>query len=147
KQKPKPRGTDDEVCMLICLRRNHAREALITIAEGLSHSPYSLPTFSLLLEYLSNMVPTLELMLKLLSEDWNSHEVDEMTKKVFGQPHPNLDFMSCLKEAVYNQKFLYTPSADPNNPNNKTIAHYIPEMENFFIVLRNKVAEKYEKHS
>jgi hypothetical protein len=135
----KPRGTDDEICVLIRLRREHAWKAMSKIVHGLARVPHSMPTVATLLDYLSNMAYTLELMLKLLSGDWRSHNVNGMYETVFGRPHPDSDFMTCLKLALTNQKYLFEPVSDSAQHDGKTIAHYIPEMESLFDDLRQKM--------
>jgi hypothetical protein len=135
----KPRGSDDEVGLLISLRRGHAWEAMSKIMHGLARVPHEEPTIAIVLDYLSNMAYTLELMLKLLSGNWESHAVGAMYEKVFGQPHTNRDFMDCLKLALTNQKYLFEPVSDPATANSSTIANFIPEMESLFHALRSKM--------
>ena len=64
-----------DVFVLIQLKRKRAREAMAQIIKGYDHDPPTSPDLSLLLDYLSNMVPATELMLRLLSSDWDSHDV------------------------------------------------------------------------
>jgi hypothetical protein len=141
----KARGTDEEVYVLIFLKRERALEAMDKIVKGLSFCPWHEPTFALLLEYISNMISVLELMLKLLSGNWQSHEVGKMYETVFGSPHPDSDFMACLKQALRDQKYFLLPSADPSQPNGRTIAHYIPEIEGLFDLFKQKFCEQHEK--
>jgi hypothetical protein len=144
--KTKPRGTDDEICVLISLRRERAWDAMSRIVHGLARIRHEEPTVSTLLEYLSNMASTLELMLKLLSGNWGNHEAGAMYETVFGHPHADPDFMACLKFALTDQKYLFAPASDPSRPGAKTIAHYIPEMEALFDSLRAKMWEQHRTH-
>jgi hypothetical protein len=50
--KHKARGTDDEICVLIWLKRGNAKNAMGRIVKGLSKIPFSEPRISTLLEYL-----------------------------------------------------------------------------------------------
>jgi hypothetical protein len=135
----KPRANDDGVLLLIKLRREHAKEAMRRVVGGFITFPVKVPSATLLLDYLSNMVSCLELMLKLLSGDWGSHKVGEMYKKVFGSDYAKSDLMDRLKDAIMDQKYLVEPASG--------IAHHIPELEELFHALEGKVKARYSKFS
>jgi hypothetical protein len=113
------------------------------IMHGLAR--WELPQMETVLDYLSNMAYTLELMLKLHSGNWRTHEVHNMYEEIFGQPHPNEDFMDYLKVALTDQKYLFAPASDSTAPTDGTIAHYIPEMESLFDDLLLKMREQHRQ--
>lgn len=119
----KPRGSDDEILLLIHTKRDHAKAAMQKIVAdfGLEQR---VPSISLLLDYLSNMVYCIELMLKLLSSNWNSHDEAAMYATIYGQPHPTPDLLDFIGDAVKNQKYLFEPAAG--------LACQIPELENLY---------------
>lgn len=145
--KQKPRGTDDDICCLIFLKRRRAREAMDMILKGLDHCPWSEPTLTLLLDYISNMVSCLELMAKLLSGNWGSHDVCDMYKTIFNRAHSDPDFTALLKLSLTNQKYFFEPATDPSqSQTGKSIAEYIPEMERLFDELRQEMAQKHPRY-
>lgn len=114
------------------------------ILKGFDQIPGTGPSVCMLLDYLSDIVPALELMLKLLSGNRGTHEVGEMYEAVFNQPHADADFMTCLKQALRDQKYLLEPSPNkPGQPGKKSIAEYIPEMEMLFDELQCKIVDRY----
>ena len=90
--KAKPRANDDGVLFLVKLRRKNAVAAFRQVVEGFTSFPAKVPSMTLLLDYMSNMLSSLELMLKLLTGNWTSHDVQGMYTTVFNSSHPNPDF-------------------------------------------------------
>lgn len=81
---------------------------------------------------------------KLLSGNWNSHDVGAMYHAIFAKPHPKTDFMDLLKLSLANQKYYFEPATDPAKPGSgMSIAHYIPDVESLFDELR---AEMMQRH-
>jgi hypothetical protein len=126
-----------DICVLIQLKRKRAREAMARLIKEYDHEPPTSPDLSILLDYLSNMVPATELMLRLLSSDWDSHDVGKMYVAIFHKPYTKPDVMICLKEVLESQKYLVEPKSQPGKSQHATIAHYIPELEALFDDLRN----------
>jgi hypothetical protein len=146
--KQKPRGSDDDILGLIFLKRKRAREAMDSILKGLDHCPWNEPTLTVLLDYISNMVYCLELMAKLLSGDWNNHDVGAMYQKVYSRAHGNPDFVNHLKLSLTNQKYFYEPATDPARPGtSQSIADFIPEIEQLFDEFRQEIAHRHPVHS
>ena len=89
-----------DICVLIQLKRKRAREAMARIIKEYDHDPPISPDLSLLLDYLSNMVPATELMLRLLSSDWDSHDVGKMHVTIFHKPYTKPDVMIWVQLAI-----------------------------------------------
>jgi hypothetical protein len=145
--KSKRRASDDEVCLLITVKRERARRTMGEIVQKLVARPATMPTHPQLLEYLTNMASALELMLKLLSGNWNNHNVGEMHKTVFGACHPDEEFMRQLEWAIKDQKYLLDPSTDPDQPTGRSILHYIPELAALFDRLAHIMCHRYASYS
>lgn len=114
----KPRASDDEILLLITLRRQAAWESMQQTVEGYGTPPNLVPSIALLSNYFMNMVFCLELMLKLLSGNWRSHDVGAMYQTVFGSQHSSPQLMQDIKSAIMDQKYLFEPASglDGNMP-------------------------------
>ena len=114
----KPHANDDEILLLISIRRQAAWEAMRQIVEGYSTPPNFVPSIALLSNYFMNMVFCVELMLKLLSKNWKSHDVGAMYQAAFGQSHSSPQLMKDIKSAIMDQKYLFEPASglDGNVP-------------------------------
>jgi len=134
----KPHASDDEVLLLIRMKREYAKNAMCQMI-GAFHSDgsYTSPKVTVLLDYLTNMVSALELMLKLLSGDWRTHNVGAMYEAVFESAYTRSDLTRYLEEAMKDQKYLFEPAS--------SISSHIPEMEDLFEALLRKLRVKYEK--
>jgi hypothetical protein len=136
-RKAKPRPTDQEALCLIWMRRQRAKDVMNEILHGISPKTITMPTPFQILDYLTNMVMCLEMMLKLLSNEWNSHEVSKMYEVISdGKPYPDAAFMASLKEAITDQKYLLSPAAG--------IVDHIPAMEYLHDFLFGLIQKKYE---
>ena len=125
------------ICILIQLKRKRAREAMARILREYDHEPPTPPDLSNLLEYLSDMVPVIEMMLRLLSSEWDNHDVGKMYATIFHKPYTKPDVMICLTDAVESQRYLVESKPHPAKSQHATIAHYIPDLEALFDDLRN----------
>jgi hypothetical protein len=137
KTKSKPRPTDQEALFLIHMRRERAKGAMSDILHGITLSEIKMPSPGQILDYLSNMILCIEMMLKLLSGDWQTHNVAKMFETVTGRPYPNPALMESLKDAVMNQKYLISPAAG--------IIDHIPELEQLYDFLYGALKEKHGK--
>jgi hypothetical protein len=131
----KPRANDDEVLLLIYLRRQAAKEAMRQIVQRFAEPPHYLPQIHVLTDYLLNMVLCVELMLKMLSHNWHSHDVGEMYRSKYGQPHPNPALMDAVHLAIRDQKYLHEPSPG--------ISNFIPELEKLHDELVSHLAKEH----
>src|SRR5262249_10405895 len=100
--------------------------------------PSEVPSVVVLLEYLSNMVYALELMLKLLSDDWGSHDFAGMYQHVYGSDHTDPALMQYLQEAVKDQKYLFEPS--------RSLGGYIKEIEELYDALWEKIRAQHARY-
>lgn len=105
----KSHATVDECLLLIKLKREAAFAAMKKILVGFGLPPHHAPDVITMLDYLTNMVYCIELMLKLLSDDWVSHNVAKMYETAFGRPHANQQMMAEIKTALLDQKYLFEP--------------------------------------
>lgn len=120
--KTKQKPTTPEALLLIRIKRDRAKAAMDQIVKRIcviSNQPET--GLDVLLEYLTNMVYALELLLKVMADDWSSHDVGKMYQKVFDRPHSAPDLMPTLKKAIVDQKFIYEPA--------DRLLDHIPELE------------------
>jgi hypothetical protein len=132
----KPKPTTVEALLLARLKRARARESLAKIVKRLaqiSNEPEA--GLEVLLDYLNSMVQAIELLLKVLSNDWQTHDVAEMHRTVFGRDHQSPQFMQTLFDAIKNQKYLFGPAPG--------LIDYIPEME----VVWDELVWEFDKQS
>jgi hypothetical protein len=135
----KPRGSDDEILLLISIRRQSAWESMRQIVEGFGEPPHRIPSIAALNNYLTNMVFCIELMLKLLSGNWRSHDVGAMFQAVFGAAPPSPQLMSDIKSAIMDQKYLFEPAAglDAN----------VPELERLYSTILKRLKTSFPDFS
>lgn len=135
----KPRGSDDEILLLISIRRQSAWESMRQIVEGFGEPPHLIPSIAALNNYLTNMVFCIELMLKLLSGNWRSHDVGAMYQTVFGSAAASPQLMGNIKSAIMDQKYLFEPAAglDAN----------VPELETLYADILKKLKQTYPRFS
>lgn len=105
----KSHATEDECLLLIKLKRQRATGAMKKILVKFGLPPHHAPDVVTILDYLTNMVYCIELMLKLLSSNWESHNVGKMYEAAFGRAHPNRLMMKEIEAALRDQKYLFEP--------------------------------------
>lgn len=127
-KQPKPHSDTNEMLLLIKIRRDAARAAMTQIVKDISTPPHTIPSVSLLGDYLLNMVFCLELMLKVLANKWTNHDVITMYNDVFGRPHPVPELLMALKSAICDQKYLYEPACG--------LADFLPDVEELYDELK-----------
>jgi hypothetical protein len=132
----KPRPTDQEALFLILMRRDRAKEVMNEILHRISPSGITMPTPALMLDYLTNMLMSIEMALKLLSNDWGTHNVGKMFETITGKPHDDPALMEAVKTAIMDQKYLLSPAVG--------IVDHIPELEELYdfpyLIIRSKYA-------
>ena len=133
----KAHASVDESLLLIKIKRRNAMAAMKEIVIGIGLPPHYYPNILTVLDYLTNNVSCIELMLKLLSGDWQSHQVGKMYETIFGKPHANLLLMDEICTALRDQKYLF-------EPNDGLLAH-IGDLENLYDDVKSKLVEKYKK--
>ena len=127
----KAHASDDEVLLLVRLKREQAKRAINEIIDHLAGNSTNMSPGIALLDYLLNMIYAIELLLKLLASEWQSHEVDKMYEKAFGKPHVNPKLMDAIEKAIVDQKYILEPSSD--------LIEQIPEMEGLFESLQEPI--------
>ena len=90
------------------------------------------------LDYLINMIQCLELLLKVLSVNWQTHDVGKMYKDFFKRDYVKPKLMEDLKSALMDQKYLLKPSAG--------LINHIPELEAQFDELYKALKEQCPKY-
>jgi hypothetical protein len=135
----KPRPTDQEALFLILMRRDRAKEVMNEILHRISPSGITMPTPALILDYLTNMLMSIEMALKLLSNDWGTHNVGKMFETITGKPHDDPALMEAVKAAIMDQKYLLSPAVG--------IVDHIPELEKLYDFLYLILRSKYAKYS
>jgi hypothetical protein len=135
----KPHGSNDEILLLISIRRQSALESMRQIVEGYGEPPHRIPSIAALNNYFTNMVFCIELMLKLLSNNWQSHDAGAMYLTVFRTAHASPQLMQNIKSAIMDQKYLFEPAAglDTN----------VPELEKLYTDVLSKLSQTFPKFS
>lgn len=131
----KPHGNTDEILLLISVRRQSAFDSMQRIVQGFGLPPHLSPRITELNNYFMNMVFCIELMLKLLSNNWNSHDVGAMYQSAFGKAHVSPGVMNDLKAAIMDQKYLFEPAAGLDGS--------IPELESLYDELLKELRSKF----
>jgi hypothetical protein len=129
----KPHASPDECLLLIRLKRENAKASLQKIIVEFAWPPHHAPGVLLILEYLTNMVYCIELMLKLLSDNWRSHDISGMYQTVVNRPHPDPEVLAEIKTAINDQKYLFEP--------NGGLLAKVPELEALYQELVIRVRE------
>ena len=135
----KPRASDDELLLLIAIRRQTARESMRQVVEGYGTHPNLVPSIALLSNYFMNMVFCLELMLKLLSGNWRSHDVGAMYQTVFGSQHSSQQLMQDIKSAIMDQKYLFEPASGLDSN--------VPDLEKLYDEVLSKLKDSHPQFS
>ena len=131
----KPRANNDEILLLITIRRQAAWESMRQIVEGFGTPPHLVPSIVLLSNYFMNMVFCIELMLKLLSDNWRSHDIESMYQSAFGKSHPSPQLMQEIKSAILDQKYLFEPASGLDGR--------VPDLESLYDEVLSKLKEKF----
>jgi hypothetical protein len=132
----KPHATTDECLLLVCLKREKALAAMKEILLSACQTQPGHADILLILEYLTNMVYCLEIMLKVLSGNWNSHNVGLMYEKVYGKPHASEALMDGITVALRDQKYLFEP--------NGGLLSQVGDLEKLYDQLRRKLHNAYK---
>ena len=80
-----PHPSINECLLLIKMKRERAKASLQRIVSEFGLPPHHVPSVLTILEYLTGMVYCIELQLKLLSDNWRTHDVAAMYQKVAGR--------------------------------------------------------------
>jgi hypothetical protein len=131
----KPHASPDECLLLIRLKRDNAKASLQKIIVEFAGPARHAPGVLLILEYLTNMVYCIELMLKLLSDNWTSHDIARMYQTVVNRPHPDPVLLAEIKTAITDQKYLFEP--------NGGLLAKVPELEALYHELIICTRERY----
>jgi hypothetical protein len=137
--KTKPKPDENDALFLIVLRRDRAKEAIAEFLGGVTPHGFTLLKPLQILDYLTNMVMCLEMMLKVLADDWKTHNVGQMYQDVFGQPHPRQDLMRAMQYAVVDQKYLLSPASG--------LFGYVPELEALYDQLFAELQSRYDGYT
>ncbi len=122
-KQPKERPSNNDALILIHVRRKRAEDVLRSIIQGFAKplDQVECITVTQILDYLTNMIQCLELSLKLLSGNWENHNISSMYEIIFSRPHANPTLMQSLKSAIMSQKYILGPAAG--------LIDHIPDME------------------
>jgi hypothetical protein len=132
-------ASPDECLLLIRLKRENARAAMQKIIVEFAGPPHHAPAVLSILDYLTNMVYCIELMLKLLSDNWRSHDIPAMYQSVVNQPHPDPELLRDIKTALVDQKYLFEP--------NGGLLSKVPNLEALYQELIVRVRQRHPVYS